>query len=201
MPLSRITVTIPPDLVRRTDEVARRRGTSRSSVLADALHAYLAARPGPGVSLSDRVAEQAGGRYAASGAGPLSAASDAALVAELARRLGTSPVPGRESQDAPIEAPRISVDRSRLAELCRRYRIRRLSLFGSVLRDDFGPDSDVDVLVEFEPGHTPGLAMADIEDQLAALFGGRRADVVTEQSLHPLVRDQVLASAVVQYAA
>ncbi|UCG87962.1 MAG: nucleotidyltransferase domain-containing protein, partial [Gemmatimonadota bacterium] len=66
---------------------------------------------------------------------------------------------------------------------------------------DFGPDSDVDVLVEFEPGQTPGLAIADIEDQLAALFGGRKADVVTEQSLHPLIRDHVLASAVLQYAA
>jgi len=57
------------------------------------------------------------------------------------------------------------------------------------------------VLVEFEPGHTPGLAITDIEDQLSALFGGRRVDLVTERSLHRLIRDDVLASAVPQYAA
>ena len=68
---------------------------------------------------------------------------------------------------------RIPVDKEELAALCRRRHIRRLSLFGSVLRDDFGADSDVDVLVEFEPGHTPGLAVVDVEDELSALFGGR----------------------------
>ena len=51
----------------------------------------------------------------------------------------------------------ITIDRDRIADFCRRNHIRRLSLFGSVLRDDFGPESDVDVLVEFDPGHTPGL--------------------------------------------
>jgi uncharacterized protein len=53
---------------------------------------------------------------------------------------------------------RISIDKEKIADFCRRHHIRRLSLFGSVLRDDFGPESDVDVLVEFEPDHIPGLA-------------------------------------------
>jgi predicted nucleotidyltransferase len=66
---------------------------------------------------------------------------------------------------------RIPVDRERIAALCRRHRIRRLSLFGSVVRDDFGPDSDVDVLVEFEPGAVPGLAFFAIQDELAVELG------------------------------
>jgi len=69
-----------------------------------------------------------------------------------------------------------------------------------VLREDFGPHSDVDVLVEFAPGKTPGLAIVDLEEELAALFG-RRVDLATPQSLHRLIRDDVLASAALQYAA
>jgi len=85
--------------------------------------------------------------------------------------------------------------------LCRRHHIRRLSLFGSVLRDDFGPTSDVDVLVEFEPGQTIGFDIITIEEDLSALFGGRRVDVVIEKYLNPRLRERVLASAEVQYAA
>lgn len=79
---------------------------------------------------------------------------------------------------------RLIVDRARLAESCRRHHIRRLSLFGSALREDFGPDSDVDVLVEFEPGHTPGLAVVDVEEELSALLGGRRVDMVNPRYLN-----------------
>ncbi len=57
---------------------------------------------------------------------------------------------------------RINIDHDKIAEFCRRHHIRRLALFGSVLRDDFGPESDVDVLVEFEPGHVPGLEFIDM---------------------------------------
>ena len=97
-------------------------------------------------------------------------------------------------------SPRIPIDRQRLAEFCRRHHIRRLSLYGSVLRDDFRPDSDVDVLVEFEPGHVVGLRIIDIEDELSELLGGRKVDLVSVKSLNPRLRDRVLTSAEVQYA-
>ena len=87
-----------------------------------------------------------------------------------------------------------------LADFCRRHHIRRLSIFGSVLRDDFRPESDVDVLVEFQPGHTPGWEVIDIEEELGGLFGGRRVDLVNPKYLNPRLRDRILASAVVQYA-
>ena len=70
-------------------------------------------------------------------------------------------------------ATAISIDRTSLAALCRRHHIRRLSLLGSVLRPDFRPESDVDVLVEFDPGHVPGcLALHEIETDLSRLLGG-----------------------------
>jgi predicted nucleotidyltransferase len=96
-------------------------------------------------------------------------------------------------------SPRITVDRQRIAEFCRKYHIRRLALFGSVLGDDFRPDSDVDVLVAFEPGQVIGLRIIDIEDELARLFG-RRVDLVSEKYLNHRIRDEVLAAAEVQYA-
>jgi len=74
----------------------------------------------------------------------------------------------------------ITVDRRSLAEFCRKHHIRRLALFGSALRDDFGPESDVDVLVEFESSHTPGLfGIARLERELSALFGGRKVNLRT----------------------
>ena len=78
--------------------------------------------------------------------------------------------------------------------------IRRLSLFGSILRDDFRPDSDVDVLVEFEPDHVPGFfGLFDLQEELSALFG-RRVDLRTPEDLSRYFRDEVLARAEVQYA-
>jgi hypothetical protein len=68
--------------------------------------------------------------------------------------------------------------REELEELCRRRHIVRLALFGSVLRDDFRPDSDADVLVESARGHTPGLKIMDVEGELSRLLGGRKADLV-----------------------
>jgi predicted nucleotidyltransferase len=87
-----------------------------------------------------------------------------------------------------------------IAEFCRRYHIRKLSLFGSVLRDDFGPASDIDVLVEFEPGHSLGFGWIDMEEELSQIFGGRRVDVVREKYLNRRLRKRVLDSAEVQYA-
>ncbi len=81
-----------------------------------------------------------------------------------------------------------------LAEFCRRRHISKLALFGSVLRADFRPDSDVDVLVEFEPGQTPGLAFFDIEAELSELLG-RRVDLNTPQFLSPRIRARVQAEA------
>jgi predicted nucleotidyltransferase len=75
-----------------------------------------------------------------------------------------------------------------------------LALFGSALRSDFGPDSDVDVLVEFEPGRTPGFAFVDIQERLTEIVG-RRVDLHTPGSLSPYFRDDVLREAVDQYVA
>jgi len=99
-------------------------------------------------------------------------------------------------------AKAIFIDQTGLAALCRRHHIRRLSLFGSVLRPDFRPDSDVDVLVEFEPGQVPGfLALHEIETELSQLLDGRKVDLVTQRSLNRRLRDRVLSSAEVEYAA
>jgi predicted nucleotidyltransferase len=94
----------------------------------------------------------------------------------------------------------VDVDTAKLAAFCRRHHIRKLSFFGSVLRDDYGADSDVDVLVEFAPGHTPGLAIVDVGDELSALLGGRRVDMVNPRYLNRRLRGCVLREAEVQYA-
>src|SRR5213593_600204 len=95
-------------------------------------------------------------------------------------------------------SPRIPIDRERIAAFCRRHHIRKLSFFGSVLRDDFGPDSDVDVLVEFEPGHVPGLAFFSMEAELSELLG-RKVDLNTPQFLSRYFRHEVQEEAEVQY--
>jgi predicted nucleotidyltransferase len=92
----------------------------------------------------------------------------------------------------------IAVHRARIADFCRAHHIRRLALFGSVLRPDFRRDSDVDVLVEFEPGHVPGLAFFAMEDELSQILG-RKVDLNTPGFLSPLFRGRVLAEAEVLY--
>ncbi len=100
-----------------------------------------------------------------------------------------------------MENREIQPPREKIAEFCERHRIRRLSLFGSVLREDFGPGSDIDVLVEFEPGHVPGFfRLFDLEEELSGLFGGRKVDLRTPQDLSQYFRDEVVARAKVQYA-
>ena len=94
----------------------------------------------------------------------------------------------------------IAIDRERIAALCRRHHIRRLALFGSVLTDDFRPDSDVDVLVDFAPGQVVGFRIFDIEDELSHILGGHRVDLVREKYLNHRLRNRVLASAETQYA-
>lgn len=95
----------------------------------------------------------------------------------------------------------LSIDADTLSAFCRRHHIRRLALFGSVLREDFRPDSDIDVLVEFEPGHVPGLRFVSIEQELSDLLGGRRIDMVTPKILNSRIRNQVLGSAQPLYGA
>ena len=96
----------------------------------------------------------------------------------------------------------VKISQEKLAIFCRKYHIRKLSLFGSVLRDDFGPSSDVDVLVEFESDKVPGyFRFFDMEEELSTLFEGRKIDIRTPKDLSRYFRARVLASAVVQYAA
>ena len=88
----------------------------------------------------------------------------------------------------------VSFSSERLSEVCRRYGVRRLSAFGSVLRNDFSPESDLDLLVEFEQGRTPGFAFFRLQAELSDLFG-RRVDLNTKASLSPYFRDKVLYEA------
>ncbi len=95
----------------------------------------------------------------------------------------------------------LAVDKDRIADFCRRHHIRRLAIFGSALRDDYRPDSDVDVLADFEPGHVPGFfRLFDMEEELSTLCDGRKVDLRTPEDLSRYFRDKVLAQAGVQYA-
>ncbi len=97
--------------------------------------------------------------------------------------------------------PQLTVPKRRLAAFCRANGIRRLSVFGSALRDDFGPDSDLDLLVEFDPAHMPGLLRpAGMELELAELFDGRKVDLRTPEDLSRYFRREVMSEAEVQYA-
>ena len=95
---------------------------------------------------------------------------------------------------------RVVVDRTAIADFCRRHGVRELSLFGSVLRDDFRPDSDVDVLVEFFPGSRIGLfEFCNMIQELETILG-KKVDLVTMNGLHPRIRDTVLAAREVLYS-
>jgi len=95
----------------------------------------------------------------------------------------------------------IAVDKEKIAMFCMKHRIRRLALYGSVLRTDFRPDSDVDVLVEFEHGAAPGLfGIARMERELSGHLGGRVVDLRTPEDMSRYFRQSVLAEAEVQYA-
>src|SRR6266550_8857495 len=98
------------------------------------------------------------------------------------RRQDDSPRLGRSIMER--MSPHISIDRDVVSAFCRRHHITRLALFGSVLTDDFGPDSDVDVLVEFQAGHVPGFNFVSIEREFSGLLHGRRVDMVTPKFLN-----------------
>jgi hypothetical protein len=96
---------------------------------------------------------------------------------------------------------RPDISKQRIAEFCREHHIVKLSFFGSVLRDDFRADSDIDVLVEFHPEHIPGfIRLHQIEEELSALLGGHKIDMVTPKFLNRWIRERVLSEAEVQYA-
>ena len=95
----------------------------------------------------------------------------------------------------------VEVSDEPLAETCRRYQVRELAIFGSALTDAYRPDSDVDILVEFEPDARVGLfRYIDLQRELESLFG-RQVDLVSKQGLKPLIRDRVLESAERLFAA
>ncbi len=97
--------------------------------------------------------------------------------------------------------PQLSVPMTDLADFCRAHGIQRLSIFGSALRGDFGPQSDIDVLVEFAPDCAPGLlGIAGMEIELSALFDGRKVDLRTPEDLSRYFRQDILETAEVQYA-
>ncbi len=92
-------------------------------------------------------------------------------------------------------------DRQTLSSFCRRHHIRRLALFGSAARGELRPESDIDLLVEFDPLHRPGMiAIHEVEIELSQLFGGRRIDLVNPKYLNPRIRERVLSEAEVQFA-
>ena len=99
-----------------------------------------------------------------------------------------------------LQLGNIQVDSRSLAEMCRRYNVRELSLFGSAVRGEMGPDSDIDILVEFEPGARIGLIKFESFVDELELLSGRRIDLVTKSGLKPWVRPSVLKDARVIYA-
>jgi hypothetical protein len=99
-----------------------------------------------------------------------------------------------------MKTQNIDVPKERIIYFCQHWHITKLSLFGSVLRDDFHADSDIDVLVEFQPGWIPGfLKLHRIQEELSSILGNRQIDLVTPKFLNPRIRDRVLAEAEVYY--
>ena len=95
----------------------------------------------------------------------------------------------------------IEIPRDQIAEFCRRHHVQRLALFGSILRDDFGPESDIDVLVEYQPGKTPSLFKCARQEIELSTILGRQVDLRTPGDLSRYFRDEVARTAELQYAA
>ncbi|RQD84926.1 MAG: nucleotidyltransferase, partial [Methanocalculus sp. MSAO_Arc2] len=93
------------------------------------------------------------------------------------------------------QSPQVPIPHEEITAFCKKYHIRRLSLFGSVLREDFSRESDIDVLIEFEEGKTPGFfTIFSMEEELSELFGGRKIDIRTPKDLSRYFRDDVINS-------
>ena len=97
-----------------------------------------------------------------------------------------------------LNQAKIKLPMGEIVAFCRRHHIRQLALFGSALREDFGPDSDLDILVEFEPGHVPGLSFFVMEEELSQILG-HKVDLNTPQFLSRYFRNEVQAEAVILY--
>lgn len=93
----------------------------------------------------------------------------------------------------------LNFEEDRLAGFCQRHHIRKLSLFGSVLRPDFQPESDIDVLVRFDPAYPVGFRIFDMEEELSSMFGGRKIDIVNEKYLNRHLQPHILREAQVIY--
>jgi len=102
--------------------------------------------------------------------------------------------------DGVVSVPGLSVDDEQIRRVCRRYGIARLEVFGSAGRGEAGPESDVDLLYELQPGARLGWHVEDLADELSAIFG-RRVDLVSRAALHERLREKVLAEARLLYAA
>jgi predicted nucleotidyltransferase len=96
------------------------------------------------------------------------------------------------------KAPQLEFPQETIAEFCRRHAISKLAVFGSAARGDFGPDSDIDVLIEFEPGHVPGFAFFAMQEELSAILGCQ-VDLHTPNFLSPYFRREVEETADVRY--
>ena len=95
----------------------------------------------------------------------------------------------------------IQPEAERVTEFCRRHHIRRLSVVGSVLREDFRPDSDIDVLIEFDSEHRPGMVgLHELEEELSGLYAGHRVDLLNPKYLNRRIRDRLLQEAEVLFA-
>ncbi len=103
-------------------------------------------------------------------------------------------------KNTPKSKARILFPKGRIAEFCRKHHIKKLAVFGSVLRPDFREDSDIDVLVEFDPDHIPGLAFFAMQDELCEILG-RKVDLNTPNFLSKYFRDKVIQEAEIQYVA
>ena len=89
---------------------------------------------------------------------------------------------------------KLKISEEQISGFCKKNHIRKLSLFGSALRDDFTSKSDIDFLVEFEPGHTPGLSFFEMQEELSEIIS-RKADLNTKQEISPYFRDEILNKA------
>ncbi len=128
--------------------------------------------------------------------------SDAFVIAFPSEKeyfCGYKPAAGKSRRD-PLNRNRPIIPNDLIEDFCRKHHIRKLSIFGSYLREDFGPESDIDFLVEFDPEHIPGLLqVAGMEFELSKMLG-RKVDLRTAQDLSRYFRDEVVAQAEVQYA-
>lgn len=132
----------------------------------------------------------------------LEAAAAETRASEVAVPMIREPPPLPYSTRSEPSAPLLdTLDHKAIAAICRRHHIRWLALFGSHARGTARPDSDVDVVVDFAPGKTPGFGIVKVAEALGAVMGGRQVDLVTRRGLPPRIRERALASARPLYAA